>query len=179
MMFSDDDIHYAITTDWVGYTPYDRSFVNPASIDMRLGDLIRIPDPLVTTLDVAEIQPDHTDQVQIDAEGYVLDPGDFILATTVERVTLPADIVGRVEGKSSIGRLGLAVHITAGFIDPGFEGEITLEVANLAPWSITIRPGMRIAQMAFTRMNSTAKKPYGRVGHYQGQRGPVESRYKM
>lgn len=180
MMLSDREIRTLIQGKEIGYTPFDEKFVNPASVDMTLSPMVRLPNYLTDWIDVADVQPDHTELHEMDAEGGLrLDPGDFILACTNESVELPDDIVARVEGKSSIGRLGLAVHITAGFIDPGFAGQITLEVANLAPWAITLRPNMRIAQIAFQRMSEPAHDPYGGVGHYQGQNGPTESRYRL
>lgn len=179
-MLSDGEIATLIHGRGIGYEPYDAKYLNPASVDMTLSPLVRLPNYLTDWIDVVDVQPDHTELHEIDAEGGLrLDPGDFILACTNESVELPDDIVGRVEGKSSIGRIGLAVHITAGFIDPGFSGQITLEIANLAPWSITLRPNMRIAQIAFQRMSEPSINPYGGVGHYQGQTGPTESRYRL
>lgn len=180
MILSDSDIQEAIEHKQIGYSPFDPLLLNPASIDMRLHDEILVPNPLVTEIDMREVKPGHTDPCYIDdLLGYQLDPGDFILACTQEEVTLPESLVARVEGKSSVGRVGLAVHITAGFIDPGFQGQITLEIANVSPWKITLHSGMRIAQIAFQVMNSPARSPYGVVGHYQGQRGPTESRYRI
>jgi dCTP deaminase len=182
VIYTDNDICKAIETGKIGYSPFRYPLVNPASIDMTLHPVLRVPNPLYEVLDMREVEPDHTDVVDLsehEDDWYKLEPGDFILACTNEIVRLPNDIVARVEGKSSIGRVGLAVHITAGFIDPGFEGQVTLEIANLAPWSIMLRPGMRIAQIAFQQTTSAAKVPYGKVGHYQGQSGPTESRYKM
>ena len=190
-MLPDHEIDRMIRDKIIGLSPYDDALLNPASVDVTLHPVLRLPridtGPLgegYPVLDVREIQSDHT--VAHDMQRgpwptgqWRIDPGQFLLASTVETLTLPDDIVARVEGKSSIGRIGLAVHITAGFIDPGFEGQITLEVANLAPWPVILRPGMRIAQIAFTVMDSPADKPYGAVGHYQGQVGPVESRFRM
>lgn len=184
-MLSDGEITTAIEGKWIGYTPYDDKYLNPASIDMTLHENIRLPrhfhlsKTAYPEIDMREVRPDHTEVWRIPEDGYVLEPRHFMLACTNERVVLPSDIVARVEGKSSIGRVGLAVHITAGFIDPGFEGEITLEVGNLGPWPIRLYRDMRIAQIAFQRMSEPAVVPYGQKGHYQGQVGPVESRYHI
>jgi dCTP deaminase len=161
--------------------PFEPDHLNPSSYDVTLAADIRVPNPLVTRLDCRAIEPGYTDPVTIDPDGgYVLEPGDFIIATTAEYFTLPPLLAARCEGKSSIGRIGLAVHCTAGFIDPGFSGQVTLEIANLSPWEIVLRSGMRIAQMAFELMASGPMRPYGMAGgHYQGQVGPTESRYRM
>lgn len=193
-MLPDHEIDRLITDKIIGLTPYDPAYLNPASVDLTLHPVLRIPRAeegvlglSYPTLDMRKVSPDHTDLVdmtrpdQVDGyEGtYRIAPGQFLLAATNECVRLPNDVVARVEGKSSIGRVGLAVHITAGFIDPGFEGQITLEIANLSPWPIVLRQDMRIAQIAFTVLDSPARAPYGKVGHYQGQTGPTESRYRM
>lgn len=184
-MLSDGEITTAINGKWIGYTPYEEKYLNPASIDMTLHEMIREPRHFRLSglafpeIDMREVPLDHTVPMKINEPGHVIKPGEFVLACTNERIELPADIVARVEGKSSVGRVGLAVHITAGFIDPGFEGQITLEIGNLGPWPIRLHAGMRIAQIAFQRMAEPAVVPYGNKGHYQGQVGPVESRYKI
>lgn len=185
MMLADSEIATMISGKHIGYTPYEEKYLNPASIDMTLHETIRIPrghhgsQYHFPEIDTKVVRQDHTMPWRMSPDGYVIESGKFLLAATNECVSLPDDIVARVEGKSSIGRLGLAVHITAGFIDPGFEGQITLEVANLAPWPIRVYPDMRIAQIAFSRMSAPAENPYGVKGHYQGQEGPVESRYRF
>jgi dCTP deaminase len=168
----------------LGYTPFHEQYLNPASIDMTLYHVIRVPARnqyrQFRPIDTMEVRTDHTTEFTMDEDGeYTVEPHQFFLACTRESVRLPNDMISRVEGKSSIGRLGLAVHITAGFIDPGFEGQVTLEVANLSPWPITLHAGMRIAQMAFSQMSSPSENPYWSRGHYQGQRGPTESRYRI
>jgi dCTP deaminase len=184
-VLSDGEITTAIEGKWIGYSPYDEKYLNPASIDMTLNEIIREPRHyrlsglVFPEIDMREVPENHTVPMKIMASGHVIKPGEFLLACTNETVELPPDIVGRVEGKSSVGRVGLAVHITAGFIDPGFEGQITLEIGNLGPWPIRLHAGMRIAQIAFQRMTQPAIEPYGNKGHYQGQQGPVESRYKI
>lgn len=163
--------------------PFDEDLVQPASVDVRLSEWVRVPHPLAvgagTVLDVADLLPDHTEVRRIPEEGWVLQPGAFLLGCTLEWVELPSDLTARVEGKSSVGRLGVTAHITAGFIDPGFRGQVTLEIANLMPMPVRLRRGMRIAQLAFTEMTSEPKRLYGQAGHYQGQRGPTESRYRL
>lgn len=200
MLLSDGDIRDAIQgrlqPPWAGLIPqamgspimpevlyvsgFREDHLNPSSYDVTLAPEIRVPNSLVTRLDCREIEPGYTDPATIDPDdGYVLDPGDFVLATTAEYFTLPTMLAARCEGKSSIGRIGLAVHVTAGFIDPGFSGNVTLEIANLSPFEIVLRSGMRIAQMAFEMMASAPARPYGMRGHYQGQQGPTESKFSM
>lgn len=162
----------------IGITPYRPECLNPASVDLTLHPKVLVPSVLTEYIDVAEVPEGYTEPYEMCERGYRLDPGDFILASTTEFIELPNDLVARVEGKSSIGRLGIAIHVTAGYIDPGFKGQVTLEIANLAPWSVLLRPNMRIAQIAFTRMSSPSDEPYANTGHYQGQVGPTESRYK-
>lgn len=182
-MLSDAHVHRLITSGDIGYTPYSRDYLNPASIDMTLEPRIRVPkrgpESQFGVIDTRHVRPDHTELVEIPDGGYALYPGRFILACTYERVRIPDWMAARVEGKSSLGRIGLVVHITAGFIDPGFEGNITLEIANLSPWTILLHPGMRIAQLAFMRMEAPARKPYSRTGHYNGQDGPTESKFTI
>ncbi|MEM7608810.1 MAG: dCTP deaminase [Myxococcota bacterium] len=156
--------------------------IQPASIDLRLGsEFVLHRQPLVPFLDArdpASIE-EHVERIDIaEGEGFVLQPGAFALGTTLERVRIPDDLVGRVEGRSSIGRLAVIVHATAGFIDPGFEGQITLELSNLGQCAVKLYPGMRISQVVFHEMKSPAERPYGaaRGSKYQGQSGPVASR---
>jgi dCTP deaminase len=132
-------------------------------------------------LDVKKDLTELTELVEVkDGEAFMLHPGEFVLGSTLERVGVPSDLVARVEGKSSLGRLGLVIHSTAGFIDAGFDGHVTLELANLANLPITLYPGMKIGQISFIKMTSPAEKPYGsgaKGSKYQGQRGPTPSRY--
>jgi len=130
-------------------------------------------------IDPRDIPPDATERIEVTAgEPFVLHPGDFVLANTIERVRIPSDLVARVEGRSSLGRLAIVVHATAGFIDPGFEGQITLELSNLGRTAVKLYPGMRISQIVLQQMKSAAERPYGhaRGSKYQGQTGPVVSR---
>lgn len=179
MLLSDHEITTMVEGRHIGIAPFHPECVNPASVDLTLHPMLRVPSILCEQIDVADVPEGYTDPQEIHPDlGYRLDPGEFVLASTTEVIDLPDDITARVEGKSSIGRLGIAIHVTAGYIDPGFRGQVTLEIANLAPWSIVLRPHMRIAQIAFTRMSAPAEQPYGKVGHYAGQVGPTESRYR-
>jgi dCTP deaminase len=175
MLLSDIDILSAMAEGEISVSPFDRERLQPASLDVCLDSYYRVPRGDVGCLDVADLVP-HTDLVDDDFL-IPLEPGDFILATTRERVTLGNQIAARVEGKSSIGRLGVLVHSTAGFIDPGFTGQVTLEISNIAPWEVQLRPGMRIAQLAFQRLSSPVARPY--QGNYQNQVGPQESRFRL
>jgi len=161
--------------------PFDPTMVQPSSIDVRLDRFFRLFDNhKYPFIDPASEQPELTRLVEVDAgEAFVLHPGEFVLASTWETVTLPDDVAARVEGKSSLGRLGLLTHATAGFVDPGFTGHVTLELSNVATLPIKLWPGMKIGQLCFFRLSSPAEHPYGsasRGSHYQGQRGPTASR---
>ena len=161
--------------------PYDERMLQPSSLDVRLDRYFRVFDnSRYTHIDPAIRQDELTSLVVVDGEEpFVLHPGEFVLGSTFERVELPDDLAGRLEGKSSLGRLGLLTHSTAGFIDPGFRGHITLELSNVANLPITLWPGMKIGQLCLFRLSSPAEHPYGseRAGsRYQGQRGPTPSR---
>jgi len=165
----------------VGLDPLDLGMVQPSSVDVRLDRFFRLFDNhKYQHIDPAVDQPDLTRLVEVDAmESFVLHPGEFVLGATYEAVTLPDDIAARLEGKSSLGRLGLLTHSTAGFIDPGFSGHVTLELSNVATLPITLWPGMKIGQLCFFRLSSPAEHPYGSNQYgsrYQGQRGPTASR---
>ncbi len=162
--------------------PFDDACVQPSSVDLHIDRYFRLfRNHSLEVIDVKEEQSDLTELVEIE-EGHVLvlHPGEFVLGSTLEMVTLPANIVGRLEGKSSLGRLGLLIHSTAGFVDPGFNGHITLELSNVANLPIKLYPGMKIGQISFLYMTTAADKPYGSSGlgsKYQSQRGPTPSRY--
>src|SRR5207249_9091798 len=129
-------------------------------------------------IDVKAEQEELTELVEAGDESFILHPGEFVLGSTLERVVLPDDLVARLEGKSSLGRLGLLIHSTAGYVDPGWNGYLTLELSNVANLPITLYPGMRIGQISFFRLTSPAEAPYGKAGNkYQGQRGPTPSRF--
>ncbi len=181
VLLSDRDIRAEIDAGRVVLDPWDPSMVQPSSVDVRLDRYFRLFDNhKYRVIDPAEDQPDLTRLVDVDPrEGLVLHPGEFVLGSTWETITLPDDLAARVEGKSSLGRLGLLTHATAGFVDPGFSGHVTLELSNVATLPIMLWPGMKIGQLAFFRLSSSAENPYGSAAygsHYQGQRGPTASR---
>ncbi|MFZ9088027.1 MAG: dCTP deaminase [Pontimonas sp.] len=181
MLLSDRDIRAEIDQQRIQLDPWDEAMVQPSSVDVRLDRFFRLFDNhKYPHIDPAQDQPDLTRLVEVKSdEPFVLHPGEFVLGATYELVTLPDDIAARLEGKSSLGRLGLLTHSTAGFIDPGFSGHVTLELSNVATLPITLWPGMKIGQLCFFRLSSPAEHPYGsqRYGsRYQGQRGPTASR---
>ena len=181
MLLSDRDILAEIDKGRVLLEPFDPGMVQPSSVDLRLDRLFRVfENHRYPHIDPAEDQPELTRLVEPeDDEPFILHPGEFVLGSTYEVITLPDDIAARLEGKSSLGRLGLLTHSTAGFIDPGFSGHVTLELSNVATLPIKLWPGMKIGQLCFFRLSSPAEHPYGsdRYGsRYQGQRGPTPSR---
>ena len=181
VLLSDRDIKAEIDTDRVRLDPYDPGMIQPSSIDVRLDKFFRLFDNhKYPVIDPAKDQPELTRLVEVEPDdGFVLHPGEFVLGSTLETVSLPADLAARVEGKSSLGRLGLLTHATAGFVDPGFSGHVTLELSNVATLPIILWPGMKIGQLCFFRLSSPAENPYGSAkygSHYQGQRGPTASR---
>jgi dCTP deaminase len=181
VLLSDRDIKSEVAQGRVSLEPWDEAMVQPSSVDVRLDRYFRLFDNhKYQHIDPAVDQPELTRLVEVDPdEAFVLHPGEFVLAATFEVITLPDDVAARLEGKSSLGRLGLLTHSTAGFIDPGFSGHVTLELSNVATLPITLWPGMKIGQMCFFRLSSPAEHPYGseRYGsRYQGQRGPTASR---
>lgn len=184
MLLSDRDIRDEIDRGRVGLDPLDLSMLQPSSIDVRIDRYFRLFDNhKYPFIDPAEDQPDLTRLIEVDpAEPFILHPGEFVLGATYEQVTLPDDIAARLEGKSSLGRLGLLTHSTAGFIDPGFSGHVTLELSNVATLPIKLWPGMKIGQLCFFKLSSPAEKPYGSSDYksrYHGQRGPTASRSFM
>lgn len=181
MLLSDRDIRAEIESGRVTLDPYEPDLIQPSSIDVRLDRYFRLFDNhRYAVIDPALDQPELTRLVDVDpGEPLVLHPGEFVLGSTYERVDLPDDVAARLEGKSSLGRLGLLTHSTAGFIDPGFSGHVTLELSNVATLPILLWPGMKIGQMCFFRLSSPAERPYGSGAtgsRYQGQRGPTASR---
>lgn len=181
MLLSDRDLRAEIETGRVALEPYDPGMIQPSSVDVRLDRYFRVfENHRYPHIDPAEEQIDLTELVEVGAEeAFILHPGEFVLASTYEVVTLPDDIAGRLEGKSSLGRLGLLTHSTAGFIDPGFSGHVTLELSNVATLPIKLWPGMKIGQLCLFRLSSPAEHPYGSSvygSRYQGQRGPTPSR---
>jgi dCTP deaminase len=181
VLLSDRDIRKEIEAGRVGIEPYDPGMVQPSSVDVRIDRYFRVfenhryphIDPSIEQAELTRlVEPDSDDP-------FILHPGEFVLGSTYERVTLPYDVSARLEGKSSLGRLGLLTHSTAGFIDAGFSGHVTLELSNVATLPIKLWPGMKIGQLCFFQLSSPAEVPYGSAAtgsRYQGQRGPTPSR---
>ncbi|XPP26900.1 MAG: dCTP deaminase [Leucobacter sp.] len=181
MLLSDRDIRSELESERIRLSPSEPEMVQPSSVDVRLDRYFRLFDNhKYPVIDPAEEQPELTRLIEVDpGEGFILHPGEFVLGSTYEQVSLPDDIAARLEGKSSLGRLGLLTHSTAGFIDPGFEGHVTLELSNVATLPIRLWPGMKIGQLCFFRLSSPAERPYGAgatFSRYLGQRGPTASR---
>jgi dCTP deaminase len=181
VLLSDRDIRAELDAGRVALDPYEPAMLQPSSIDVRLDKWFRLFDNhKYPFIDPSQEQPELTRLVEVaTGEPLVLHPGEFVLGSTFEAVTLPDDVAARLEGKSSLGRLGLLTHSTAGFIDPGFSGHVTLELSNVATLPITLWPGMKIGQMCFFRLSSPTDNPYGASvygSRYQGQRGPTASR---
>src|SRR5438045_6958912 len=182
MVLSDRTIARLLEAERIVIEPYDESLLQPSSVDVRVDRFFRVfHNARYPFIDVREPQEDLTELVEIDDERpFILHPGEFVLGSTLERIVLPDDLVARLEGKSSLGRLGLLIHSTAGFIDPGWDGHVTLELSNVANLPITIYPGMKIGQISFMQMTEPARTPYGasEIGSkYKGQEGPTASRY--
>ncbi|TML46570.1 MAG: dCTP deaminase [Actinobacteria bacterium] len=181
MVLSDRTIRRLIAEGRIGIEPFDPSLMQPSSLDVRVDRYFRVfRNSRYPYIDVKAEQEELTELVEAGDEAFILHPGEFVLGSTLERVTLPDDLVARLEGKSSLGRLGLLIHSTAGFIDPGWDGHVTLELSNVANLPITIYPEMKIGQISFVQLSEAAERPYGSEGigsKYQGQRGPTPSRY--
>ena len=181
MLLSDRDIRSEIQSGRVAVEPFDEAMIQPSSVDVRLDKYFRVfENHKYSVIDPSIEQAELTREVVAeDDEAFILHPGEFVLASTYEVITLPDDIAGRLEGKSSLGRLGLLTHSTAGFIDPGFSGHITLELSNVANLPVKLYPGMKIGQLCFFQLSSPSENPYGSEKYgsrYQGQRGPTASR---
>jgi dCTP deaminase len=182
-VLSDGTIRRLIADGRVRVEPFDDTMVQPASIDLRLGSSFRVfHNHRIGAIDLADPPKNLTEHVEIDdGESFVIHPGEFVLGRTQEHVELPDDVVARIEGKSSLGRLGLIVHATAGFVDPGFKGTLTLEITNLTRVPIILWPGKPIAQLSFMALDQPAQRPYGHPdlgSHYHGQVEATESRYE-
>jgi len=182
VVLADTTIRRLLGEGRIGIEPYDESLIQPSSVDVRVDRYFRVfANNRYPYIDVKQAQDGLTELVEVDGDTpFILHPGEFVLGSTLERVTLPDDLVARLEGKSSLGRLGLLIHSTAGFIDPGWDGHVTLELSNVANLPITIYPEMKIGQLSFVQLSEAAEKPYGSAGigsKYQGQRGPTPSRY--
>ena len=181
MLLSDRDILAEVTEGRIALEPWDPAMLQPSSVDVRLDRFFRVfENHRYPHIDPAEEQPELTRLIEVgDEDAFVLHPGEFVLGSTWEQVSLPATVAARLEGKSSLGRLGLLTHSTAGFIDPGFSGHVTLELSNMATLPVKLWPGMKIGQLCFFRLSSEAEHPYGSQKYgsrYQGQRGPTPSR---
>ncbi|HEX7099091.1 MAG TPA: dCTP deaminase [Acidimicrobiia bacterium] len=181
MIFSDRTIKEALAEGRIDIEPLEPSYIQPSSVDLRVDRSFRVfENHRHPAIDPRSPQEDITKLVEVEeGEPFMLHPGEFVLGATLERVRLGLDVVARLEGKSSLGRLGLLIHSTAGFIDPGFEGAITLELSNVATLPIAIYPGMKIGQISFYQMTTPADHPYGSPelgSKYQGQTGPTPSR---
>ncbi|ACU53027.1 deoxycytidine triphosphate deaminase [Acidimicrobium ferrooxidans DSM 10331] len=184
MILSDRSLRDALAAGRISVDPLSPGAIQPSSIDLRLDALFRVfRNYSAGHLDLAAIPDDLTELVEVPfGRAFMLHPGEFVLGSTIEHVRVGEDLVARLEGKSSLGRLGLLIHSTAGFIDPGFEGHVTLELSNVAQLPITLYPGMRVGQISFLQMTSPAEHPYGSAAlasKYQGQRGPTPSRYHL
>ena len=182
MILSDVDIRKELASGRIQIDPLDESCIQPSSVDLHVDAQIRVfANSRYPFIDVRQPMPDLTELVEVaQDEPFILHPGEFVLGSTLERVRLPDDLVARLEGKSSLGRLGLLIHSTAGYVDPGWDGYLTLELSNVANLPITIYPGMKIGQISFFRLTTAAEVPYGSErtrSKYQGQRGPTASRF--
>jgi dCTP deaminase len=183
VILSDRTIREQIDAGRIVVDPFDASLVQPSSIDVRISNLFRVfRNHTRGVIDVKEDLTELTELIEIPEDGqpFMLHPGEFVLGSTLERIAVPDDLVARIEGKSSLGRLGLLIHSTAGFVDAGFDGHVTLELANVASLPITLYPGMKIGQVSFMLMTTPADHPYGTGAtgsKYQGQRGPTPSKY--
>ena len=182
MILSDRSIREELAAGRIEIDPLDETSIQPSSVDLRLDRFFRVfLNHTTPVIDVKQDLGELTREIEIDeGDAFILHPGEFVLGSTLERVGLPDDLVARIEGKSSLGRLGLLIHSTAGFIDPGFNGHVTLELSNVASLPITLYPEMRVGQVSFLRMTTPADVPYGQGAlgsKYQGQRGPTPSRY--
>ena len=184
MILSDGTLRRLLAEGRVVIEPLEGAQIQPASIDVRLGNaFLAFRRHAVTSIDPRNVSEALMEEVMVlDDQPFILHPGEFVLGSTLERLTLPDDVVARLEGKSSLGRLGLLIHSTAGFVDAGWtNGQITLELSNVAPLPIKLWPGMKIGQLSFMQMDAPAERPYGHPSlgsKYQGQSGPVASRYK-
>jgi len=183
MVLSDRDIRGAIAEGRILIEPFDERCLQPASVDVHLDAQFRVfRSSRHAYIDLARGVDDITELVTVSDGPFILHPGEFALGSTLERLRLGDDIVSRVEGKSSLGRLGLLIHSTAGFVDPGWDGHLTLELSNVNTIPITLYPRMRIGQLSFFPLSSPAQRPYGSAelgSSYQGQSGPTPSRYRL
>jgi dCTP deaminase len=184
VILSDRSLREALALGRILIDPLDDGAVQPSSVDLHVDHYFRVfRNDTTPFIDPKESQEDLTELVEVlEGKSFILHPGEFVLGSTLERVALPDDLVARLEGKSSLGRLGLLIHSTAGFVDAGWDGHLTLELSNVATLPIAIYPGMKIGQISFLQMTTPAEHPYGSGAtgsKYQGQRGPTPSRYYL
>jgi len=182
VILSDRTIREELAAGRIVIDPYDEGCIQPSSVDLHIDRYFRVfRNHTMGHIDVKQNLEELTELIEVaEDEPFMLHPGEFVLGSTSERVALPADLVARLEGKSSLGRLGLLIHSTAGFVDAGWDGQLTLELSNVANLPITLYPGMKIGQISFIRMTTEADQPYGSAAigsKYQGQVGPRPSRY--
>jgi dCTP deaminase len=180
MILSDRTIREEIDAGRIVIDPFDPDCIQPSSVDLHVDSQFRVfANSRYPYIDVKQEMEDLTELVEVKPdEPFILHPGEFVLGSTLERVGIPNDLVARLEGKSSLGRLGLLIHSTAGYVDPGWDGYLTLELSNVANLPITLYPGMKIGQISFFKLTTAADVPYGAAGNkYQGQRGPTASRF--
>src|SRR5437870_7187246 len=180
MILSDRSIREELAAGRIMIDPLDEASIQPSSVDLHVDRYFRVLlNHTMGYIDVKQDMEELTELVEIkDDDVFILHPGEFVLGSTSERVALPDDLVARLEGKSSLGRLGLLIHSTAGYVDPGWDGHLTLELSNVANLPITLYPGMKIGQISFFRLTTEVETPYGAAGgKYQGQRGPTASRF--
>src|SRR5213596_3324612 len=183
-VLSDRDIRTALESGEIAIRPYDPVDLQPSSVDLHLDRAFRVfRNNRYAYIDVRAPQPDLTELLHVaEDEPFILHPGEFVLGQTLEWVELPDDLVARLEGKSSLGRLGLLIHSTAGYVDPGWDGNLTLELSNVANLPITIYPSMKIGQLSFMQLTEPAASPYGSDAlgsKYQGQGEPTPSRFYL
>jgi dCTP deaminase len=182
VILSDRTIREELAAGRIVIDPFDEACIQPSSVDLHIDRYFRVfRNHTMGHIDVKQNLEELTELIEVgEEEPFMLHPGEFVLGSTSERVALPADLVARLEGKSSLGRLGLLIHSTAGFVDAGWDGQLTLELSNVANLPITLYPGMKIGQISFIRMTTEADQPYGSAAigsKYQGQVGPRPSRY--
>jgi dCTP deaminase len=182
-VLSDGTIRRLVDAGEIVISPWDPLMVQPASVDLKLGTSFRVfHNHKIQVIDLADPPKGLTEPVEVEPDDlFVIHPNEFVLGRTEERVEMPANLVARIEGKSSLGRLGLIVHATAGFVDPGFQGSLTLEITNFNSVPIVLRPGLPIAQLSFMTLDQAAERPYGHPdlgSHYQSQVDATESRYE-
>jgi len=182
MILSDKDILEKIQEGDLKIEPFDPSCVQPSTVDLHLSPEVRVFNNWEIGVVDLKQKNDSSRSVRIEPQGFIIHPGEFLLGATTEKISLPDDIAAKLEGRSSLGRLGLIIHATAGYVDPGFSGWLTFEISNISRLPIRAYPEMKIAQICFFRMSTKVLRPYGSKGlksKYQGQKGPTPSKFWM